>query len=102
VVSVRVLLAVWGALLVLTALTVAASWVNLGSFSLWAALGIAAFKAGIVALYFMHLRYDKPFYGFLLVVALAFVMLLAGLALIDTRAYNPELIPGYAPAVQQR
>jgi cytochrome c oxidase subunit 4 len=99
VVPLPVLLAVWGALLVLTFATVAATWVDLGPFNLWVALGVATAKAGLVALYFMHLRYERPLNGFLLIAALAFVMLLAGLALMDTREYSPELIPGYAPAV---
>jgi cytochrome c oxidase subunit 4 len=101
VVPLRVLVGVWGALLVLTAATVAITWVDLGPFNLWLALGIATVKASFVALYFMHLRYDKPFNGFLLIVALAFVMLLAGLALLDTWEYRPELIPGYAPAIHR-
>lgn len=97
----RALLAVWGALLVLTVLTVSATRVDLGPFNLWIALGIATLKAGLVALYFMHLRYDRPFNGFLFVAALAFVMLLAGLALLDSKEYRPELIPGYAPAIHK-
>jgi len=101
VVPLKVLMGVWGALLVLTVATVTVTWVDLGPLNLWLALGIATIKASLVALYFMHLRYDKPFNGFLLVCALAFVMLLAGLALLDTWEYRPELIPGYAPAIHR-
>ncbi len=97
----RALLAVWGALAVLTVLTVTVAGIDLGKFNLWAALAIATTKAGLVALYFMHLRYDRPFHGFLFVCALAFAMLLAGLALMDAREYRPELIPGYAPAIHK-
>lgn len=95
----KVLLGVWGALLVLTWGTVAATWIDLGPFNLWLALGIAVVKAGLVALYFMHLRYDHPFHGFLLIAALAFVMLLVALALLDSQQYAPDLIPGYAPGM---
>lgn len=95
----RVLLAVFGALLVLTVATVAVTKVDLGRFNLWVALAIAVVKAGLVALYFMHLRYDRPFNGFLLIVALAFVMLLVGGTLTDALQYEPQLIPGYAPAL---
>jgi cytochrome c oxidase subunit IV len=48
------------ALLILTALTVAASYVDFGSGNVVIALFIASIKAMLVALFFMHLRYDKP------------------------------------------
>jgi len=92
VVPLRVLLAVWGALLVLTLVTVAATWVDLGTLNLWLALGIATFKSSLVALYFMHLRYDRPFNAIVFVTALVFVMLFAALALMDTVEYQADLI----------
>lgn len=51
-----------GALLVLTAITVAAAGIHFGSpaVNVVVALTIATVKASLVALYFMHLRYDKP------------------------------------------
>lgn len=101
VVPLKILFGVWGTLLVLTFVTVAVTWFDLGPFNLWVALGIAVVKASLVALYFMHLRYDHPFNGFLLVGALAFVMLLVGFALTDTQQYEHQLIPGYAPAIKK-
>jgi cytochrome c oxidase subunit 4 len=101
VMPVRVLLAVWAALMVLTVVTVAVTWVDLGNFNLWIAMAIATVKATLVVLYFMHMRYDRPFNAVVFVSALAFVALFIGIALIDTGAYQPELIPGYAPAMQQ-
>jgi cytochrome c oxidase subunit IV len=89
IVPVRVLLAAWAALLVLTVLTVAAARVDLGGLNLWTALGIATFKAALVALYFMHLRYDKPFNAVVFVGAIFFVMLFVGLALLDSSQYMP-------------
>ena len=89
----RVLLGVFGALLVLTVLTVAASKVDLGSLNLVGALVIATVKATLVALYFMHLRWDRPFHGFVFLAALAFVMLFIILALLDTMNYAPDMIP---------
>jgi cytochrome c oxidase subunit 4 len=47
-------------LLVLTAITVGASYINFGSGNVVIALAIATIKATIVALFFMHLRHDKP------------------------------------------
>jgi cytochrome c oxidase subunit IV len=97
--STRVLLGVWAALVVLTGITVAATHVDLGSMNLWLALAIATLKASLVALYFMHLRYDRPVNLIIFLSTLLFVCLFVGLALIDTRSYQPDLIPGYAQAM---
>ena len=99
VVPVKVLVAVWAALVVLTVVTVAATWVDLGGLNLWLAMAIATLKASLVLLYFMHMRYDAPFNAVVFIVALLFVMLFVAFALIDTHAYGPELIPGYAPGM---
>jgi cytochrome c oxidase subunit 4 len=48
------------ALLILTAITVAASYIDFGAGNVVIALFIATVKATIVALFFMHLRWDKP------------------------------------------
>jgi cytochrome c oxidase subunit 4 len=48
------------ALLILTLITVAASYVDFGSGNVVIALFIATIKASIVALFFMHLRHEKP------------------------------------------
>jgi caa(3)-type oxidase subunit IV len=46
-------------LLILTTITVAVSYVDFGSANVVIALTIATFKAILVALFFMHLRWDK-------------------------------------------
>ncbi|MFH1279601.1 MAG: cytochrome C oxidase subunit IV family protein [Candidatus Eisenbacteria bacterium] len=101
VVPLKVLFGVWLALVVLTAVTVGAVKVDLGSLNIWIALAIALVKASFVGLYFMHLRYDSPFNALVLVASLLFVVLFVGLALLDTAHYQPDLIPGYAPGVLQ-
>jgi cytochrome c oxidase subunit 4 len=83
-------------------LTVAVTLVNLGAFNLWAALIIATVKASLVALYFMHLRYDESFNAIVLMAALIFLSLFVGLALLDTQHYRNDLIPGYAPAIEKQ
>jgi cytochrome c oxidase subunit 4 len=98
-VPIRTLLMVLGTLLVLTWVTVAATWLDLGSGNLWLALGIATVKAVLVLLYFMHLRYDAPVNAMVFVAALLFLALFVGLALLDTTRYQPDLIPGYAPGM---
>ncbi|MBI4916286.1 MAG: cytochrome C oxidase subunit IV family protein [Acidobacteria bacterium] len=97
----KVLAGVFAALLVLTVVTVAATWVDLGRFNLWIAMAIATVKATLVVLYFMHMRYDRPVNAIVFVTALLFLALFVSIALIDTRAYQPEMIPGYAPAMER-
>jgi cytochrome c oxidase subunit 4 len=87
-----VLLAVFVALIVLTFATVAVTWVDLGQLNLWLALAIATIKAALVALYFMHLRYDHPFNGLILVAGLGFLALFLALVLLDTTQYQPDVI----------
>jgi cytochrome c oxidase subunit IV len=99
-VPIRTLLLVLATLLVLTWATVAATWFDLGSMNLWLALGIATAKATLVLLYFMHLRYDAPVNAIVFVVALLFLALFVGLALLDTTTYQPDLIPNYAPGIK--
>jgi cytochrome c oxidase subunit 4 len=101
VVPVWLLGAVLGALLVLTWVTVAATWIDLGSLNLWIAMAIATVKGSLVALYFMHLRWERLVNSIFFIGALLFVMLFVGLALMDTAAYQPELIPDYAPGIQR-
>jgi cytochrome c oxidase subunit IV len=101
VVSWRLLATVWAALVLLTIATVAATWVDLGRMNLVVALGIATLKGTLVLLYFMHLRWDRPFNAVVLVVTLLFLALFISLALIDTQVYQPELIPDYAPGIRQ-
>jgi cytochrome c oxidase subunit 4 len=55
----RVYLTVFVALLLLTAITVQAAGHDFGPLNTVIALGIAVIKAGLVVLYFMHLRYSS-------------------------------------------
>jgi cytochrome c oxidase subunit IV len=91
------LVAVWAALAVLTYVTVKVTDFNFGALNLWIAMAIATVKGSLVVLYFMHLRWDRPFNAIVLIGALAFVTLFVSLALMDTLAYQPDLIPGQAP-----
>lgn len=54
----RQLLAVFLGLVLLTAVTVAVSRVNLGALNVWVAILIAATKSSLVLLFFMHLKYE--------------------------------------------
>jgi caa(3)-type oxidase subunit IV len=52
---------------------------------------IAVTKATLVVLYFMHLRYERPFNAIVLIRALLFVMVFCALTLMDSRAYQPGI-----------
>ena len=93
--SVRLLLIVWVALIFGTWLTVSASNVDLGFLNIWIGLAIATGKAVLVALYYMHLRWDKPFNAFVFVSAFAFLALFIGFALMDSAHYQDVIIPGW-------
>ena len=88
-VPVPVLLTVFAVLIFLTALTVAATWINLGSWSLVVAVAIATVKATLVAMYFMHLRYDTPFNAFIFVGGLVCLALFLVLTLVDMQQIQP-------------
>jgi cytochrome c oxidase subunit 4 len=99
VVPLRLLVGVLVTLLALTVLTVGITWYDLGWLNLAAALAIATIKATLVLLYFMHLRWDRPFNAIVLVISLVLVALFIFGALSDSANYQPEVIPGYSPGV---
>jgi cytochrome c oxidase subunit 4 len=74
-----------GVLLVLTVITVVAAGINFGSNSINViiALSIATVKATLVALYFMHLRHDKPINAVIAVSGFMFLGLLLIFCLTD-------------------
>ncbi|HEY6887168.1 MAG TPA: cytochrome C oxidase subunit IV family protein [Solirubrobacter sp.] len=84
VVPARVLVGAAAALLALTAVTVASSRVDLGRLNVALVLAIAGVKASVVALFFMHLKYDSRFKAAVLVGAVLFVAMFAGAAVFDT------------------
>jgi cytochrome c oxidase subunit 4 len=86
----RLLLAVYGVLLVLTLITVGVTNFELGMFNVWVALFVALAKAGVVALYFMHLRWDSPFNALCLIAALFFVCIFIGITVLDSKEYKPN------------
>ncbi len=77
--SVALYAVVWIALLVLTATTVAVSYVNLGVMNVVVALLIASVKAALVALFFMHLKYENRLvWGFALTPIYFLLLIIAG------------------------
>ena len=91
--SPKVLLSVYLVLVILTVLTVAVTRVSFGNFNVGVALTIAVIKAALVILYFMHLKYDSPFNGLILIIALLFVALFIWFAMQDTSEYKVNYDP---------
>jgi cytochrome c oxidase subunit 4 len=89
VVDARVLVAVFAGLIVLTVITVAVSYFDFGAMNLFVAMGVATLKAALVALWFMHLRYDNPFHAFLFLVAVVFLGLFLSITMLDSIEYHP-------------
>lgn len=95
------LIGVFASLLVLTVVTVAVAYVDLGSLNLLVAMGVASVKASLVVLFFMHLKYDKPFNAVVFITALLFMVLFVTLVLLDSRQYQPDVYPDHAPALEK-
>lgn len=94
-------LAVLGALLVLTIITVGASYLDFGSANIVIAVLIATVKASLVALFFMHLKDDNPVNAMILVSCFLFLGLLLTFCLLDIENRVNEGPTGKAPIKAQ-
>lgn len=83
VVSPRIYLIVGTALLILTGLTVFASYLELGVFNPIVALFIAVVKASIVVLFFMHVKYSSKLTKLTVGAGLFTFLTLVGMTLAD-------------------
>ncbi len=92
-----VYLVVLALLLVLTAVTVAIAQVNLGPFNLVVAMLVATIKGSLVALFFMHLLYDKKLYLTIFLSALLFLGVFITLTMFDTMTRGALDAQHFAP-----
>lgn len=74
---------IWIVLIVLTGITVTASYIHFGIFNIVIALGIASLKASLVALYFMHLKFEDKITWVFFLYPLVLLALLIGLSMSD-------------------
>jgi cytochrome c oxidase subunit IV len=81
------------ALMVLTVVTVAAAYVDLGQLNFLVAMIIAVFKASLVVWYFMHVKYQSSLTKLTVATGLFFLAILLGMMLIDysSRDFTPML-----------
>jgi cytochrome c oxidase subunit 4 len=74
---------IFGSLMVLTAITVGVAFVQLGSFNFPVAITIAFFKATLVVLFFMHVKYSSKLTKLLVASTFFFLASLFGLTMTD-------------------
>ena len=104
----KIYAAVLGGLLILTAITVAASYIHFGGglANVIIAMLIASLKASLVALFFMHLRWDRPTSAMIFCVSLFFLGLFLIGCYTDLVARPPteptNLKSQYAPGGRMR
>jgi cytochrome c oxidase subunit IV len=71
--------AIFGALMVLTAMTVGLAYVNLGQLNIVVALAVAILKASLVVMFFMHLKYESHLTKVVLGAGVFWLVLLLGI-----------------------
>jgi len=71
------------ALLFLTGVTVGAAQIDFGYLNVVVAMSIATTKALLVVLYFMHLRYEKAYLGFMVFIAFFMLAIAIGFTFFD-------------------
>lgn len=79
------LMSVAGALLVLTFLTVAVTWIDIPEpFNVIVAIAIAILKAAMVAMFFMNLYWDTKFNTVVFLMSILFLIIFVSITLLDT------------------
>lgn len=82
--SAKLYVIIWAALMCLTVITAGVAFIDLGPFNTVVALVIATFKALLVVLIFMHVKYtSERLTKTVVLAALFWLMLLLGLSLMD-------------------
>ena len=87
---------IFGALMVLTAVTVGVAFVNLGALNFPVAIGIAITKATLVILFFMHAKYSSTLTKMFVATAFFFLFILLGLTMTDYLSRGLRTYPGGA------
>lgn len=83
VVPLKVYFAVFGALMVFTAITVGAAYVDLGPLNNVIMLSIAVVKATLVVLFFMHVKYSTRLIPLVVAGGVFFLLVMFGITMSD-------------------
>ncbi|HVY94646.1 MAG TPA: cytochrome C oxidase subunit IV family protein [Bryobacteraceae bacterium] len=90
----RVYFAVFAALIVLTWVTAIVSTIDLGRLNIFVALSIAVFKASLVVLFFMHVKYGTRLTKMIVLCGLYWLLLLLFIAMADLWTRGWMGVPG--------
>ena len=99
IVSRKIYLTIFLALILGTSLTTWAAFQNFGRFNIVIALAIATAKATLVVLYFMHARYAEKRTRLVIVCALCWLAIMLVLTLSDYKTRRPRSSRLVSPAV---
>ena len=97
IVPIPVYAAIFAALLVLTGVTIAVAYVDLGPFNIYVALAIAIFKASLVVLYFMHVKYSSKLVQLAAVTGFLWLGIMLGFVFADVATRDWQPVQGWAP-----
>lgn len=86
---------IWATLMVLTLVTVLASFAELGPFNIVIALLIATIKGTLVVLFFMHLRYSTKLTMVAVIAALFWLFIMFSLTMTDYLSRHWATYPGH-------
>ena len=98
IVSPKIYVAIFLALILGTGLTVWAAFQNFGLFNIVIALGIASTKATLVVLFFMHARYSPKRTQLVIVCAIFWLAIMLALTLADYQTRQPRMSRLVRPA----
>ena len=84
IIPLKTYLAVAISLIIMTAITVIVSFIDLGALNIMVALVIASVKALLVGFFFMHLFWDNKLYLLIFSVGLLFLTIFLTLTMFDT------------------
>jgi cytochrome c oxidase subunit IV len=94
IVPVKTYVLVFLTLIVMTWVTAYVSTVDLGRLNVFVALSIAIFKASLVILFFMHVKYGSRLTKFIILAGLYWLILLLFIAMIDLWTRGWMGVPG--------
>ena len=83
IVPVRTYVVIFLTLIVLTWVTTAIAFIDLGPFNVYVALTIAVFKATLVVLFFMHVKYSERVTKIYVAAGFFWLIIMIGMVLID-------------------
>lgn len=96
---IRIYMMVFGALMVLTVVTVLVSYLHLPrGLGILVGLAIATLKASLVAAFFMHLKWERPLIYGLLGLTVFFMAVLFALPIADSQGTAENMIHAEASA----